>query len=64
MRKGLFITLEGVDGVGKTTQALLLRAYLEQKAMKSCILSNPEGLLWQQIRQLLLDPATKSCHPD
>jgi len=28
MRKGLFITLEGVDGVGKTTQALLFKAYL------------------------------------
>ena len=31
MKKGLFIVLEGIDGAGKTTQAELLREYLESK---------------------------------
>ncbi len=30
MQQGLFITLEGIDGVGKTTQALLLKGHLRQ----------------------------------
>ena len=29
MKKGLFITLEGPDGSGKTTQAKRLKAYLD-----------------------------------
>ena len=35
MKKGLFITLEGPDGSGKTTQAKRLKAYLETKGREA-----------------------------
>lgn len=64
MRKGLFITLEGVDGVGKTTQALLLKAYLEQKGHEIVHTFEPGGTaLGSSIRQLLLDPSHKELSP-
>ena len=46
MHKGLFITLEGVDGVGKTTQALLLKAHLEQKGHEVLHTFEPGGTRW------------------
>ena len=60
MHKGLFITLEGVDGVGKTTQALLLKAHLEQKGHEVLHTFEPGGTpLGGSIRELLLDPQNK-----
>ncbi|NLM40691.1 MAG: dTMP kinase [Firmicutes bacterium] len=57
MGKGLFITLEGVDGVGKTTQALLLKAALEQRGHQVVHTFEPGGTeLGSRIRQLLLNP--------
>lgn len=68
MKHGLFITFEGVDGVGKTTQAERLRDYLTQTTslqdylgvQRPTVLLTVEpgctGLGWE-IRPLLLDPA-------
>lgn len=64
MRKGLFITLEGVDGVGKTTQALLLKAHFEQQGHEVVHTAEPGGTeLGKKIRQLLLDPSHKELSP-
>lgn len=63
MRQGLFITLEGVDGVGKTTQALLLKECLEQKGHRVLHTFEPGGTnLGGQIRQLLLNPEHQELH--
>ncbi|NMA61414.1 MAG: dTMP kinase [Firmicutes bacterium] len=63
MRQGLFITLEGVDGVGKTTQALLLKRCLEQRGHTVLHTFEPGGtVLGSQIRQLLLNPEHKELH--
>lgn len=63
MRQGLFITLEGVDGVGKTTQALLLKRCLEEKGFTVLHTFEPGGTaLGSQIRQLLLDPKNEELH--
>jgi dTMP kinase len=63
MRQGLFITLEGVDGVGKTTQALLLKKCLEQRGHEVLHTFEPGGTnLGGQIRQLLLNPEHEELH--
>ncbi len=63
MHKGSFITLEGVDGVGKTTQALLLKEYLEKRGHEVCHTFEPGGTqLGSQIRSLLLNPEHKELH--
>jgi dTMP kinase len=55
MKQGLFITFEGVDGSGKSTQAHLLAARLEVEAIPKLITREPGGtVLAEKIRQLLL----------
>jgi len=63
MHKGSFITLEGVDGVGKTTQALMLKEYLEERGQEVCHTFEPGGThLGSQIRSLLLNPEHSELH--
>ena len=51
----LFITFEGIDGVGKSTQANLLQEYLEGLGHSVVRTLEPGGTdLGQEIRQLLL----------
>ncbi|PST48419.1 dTMP kinase [Bifidobacterium callitrichos] len=52
---GLFISFEGVDGVGKTTQVERLRAYLESRGLGVVVTREPGGTaLGRAIRRLLL----------
>ncbi|KAA8816423.1 dTMP kinase [Bifidobacterium callitrichos] len=52
---GLFISFEGVDGVGKTTQVERLRAYLESRGRTVVTTREPGGTtLGRAIRRLLL----------
>ena len=52
---GLFISFEGIDGVGKSTQADLLEAYLAEKGHRVIRTLEPGGTeLGQEIRHLLL----------
>lgn len=56
MQKGLFITFEGQDGCGKTTQINLLVDYLKNKGYEVVLTREPgcKGL-GEKIRALLLD---------
>jgi dTMP kinase len=57
MSKGLFITLEGGEGSGKTTQIKLLRSALEAIGKTVVVTREPGGSpLAEKIRQLLLNP--------
>lgn len=57
-REGLFITLEGVDGCGKSTQASLLVDALQAAGRSVVRLREPGGTrLGERIRLLVLDPA-------
>jgi len=55
---GVFITFEGGEGVGKSTQILLLAKRLETAGYEPLCLREPGGTpIGEAIRTLLLDPA-------
>lgn len=57
MKKGLFITLEGPDGSGKTTVALRIKSALIEKGYPVVHTREPGGVaIAEQIRQIILDP--------
>jgi len=56
MKKGLFITFEGADGCGKTTQIKLLQEYLQYRGYEVILTREPGCAgLGQKIRDLLLN---------
>jgi dTMP kinase len=55
--KGIFITIEGGEGSGKTTQSRLLKEYLEKLGRKVLLTREPGGTLFaESIRKILLSP--------
>lgn len=55
--KGFFIVLEGPDKSGKTTQAILLKEWLEKIGKKVLLTREPGGTPFsEKIRELLLNP--------
>ncbi|MFW5648042.1 MAG: dTMP kinase [Candidatus Alkaliphilus sp. MAG34] len=60
MRKGIFITLEGLDGSGKSTQALYIKDFLEERGYEVLLTREPGGTeIGEKIRQILLDKKNK-----
>lgn len=56
MSKGLFITFEGADGCGKTTQIKLLDEYLRSKGFKTLLTREPGAKgLGEKLREILLN---------
>lgn len=56
MTKGLFITFEGPDGCGKTTQMNLLAKYFENQGKKVVLTREPGGKgLGEKVREILLN---------
>ena len=56
MNKGLFITFEGADGCGKTTQMNLLKDYLIQNGYEVVLTREPGAKgLGEQLREILLN---------
>ena len=57
MKSSLLISFEGIDGSGKSTQALLLKQKLEDAGYDVMLCREPGGTpLSESIRNLLLDP--------
>lgn len=55
MKKGLFITFEGADGCGKTTQLNNVKNFLEEKGYEVVTTREPGALdIGQKIRNILL----------
>lgn len=53
---GLFITFEGVEGCGKSTQIALLRDYIAKKGLEALTIREPGGTaIGEAVRQILLD---------
>jgi len=56
MPRGLFITLEGLDGSGKTTQIKRLAAWMQKRGLDPVLTRQPGGTATgDRIRALLLD---------
>ena len=56
MMKGIFITFEGIDGCGKSTQCELLKDYLKENGKDFIFVREPGGtVIGERIREILLD---------
>jgi dTMP kinase len=64
MHGGSFITFEGLDGCGKTTQFRMLAQWLREHGKDVVETVEPGGTaIGQQIRRILLDPASTGIQP-
>jgi dTMP kinase len=64
MRRGLFITFEGLDGSGKTTQISRLASWLKKRSHKALLIRQPGGTkTGDRIRALVLDSRSKGLAP-
>ena len=62
--KGVFITIEGPEGCGKTTQSDLLVRYLREKGFEVILTREPGGTrIGEQIRSLVLDTKYEEMTP-
>lgn len=62
--RGLFITVEGGEGVGKTTNIAFLREYLERHGVELLVTREPGGTsLAEDIRELLLQVREEEVSP-
>jgi len=60
----MFITLEGIEGSGKTTQIGRLVAFLEDRGIECVTTRQPGGTrIGENIRSILLDPANSALAP-
>ena len=54
-KNGLFISFEGIDGCGKTTQIELLKKYLNEKKYETIVTLEPGGCeIGKNLREILL----------
>jgi dTMP kinase len=64
MPRGLFITLEGLDGSGKTTQIKRLAAWMHKRGLNPVVTRQPGGTATgDRIRTLLLDSGSTPIAP-
>lgn len=60
-RNGAYIVIDGPDGGGKTTQARVIKEWLENKKYEVVHTREPGGTpIGEQIRKILLDPENKA----
>ena len=63
--RGRFITLEGIEGAGKSTQVALIQATLAQRGLNVVLTREPGGApIAERVRQVLLDPDNRGMAAD
>ncbi|MBO4928040.1 MAG: dTMP kinase [Clostridiales bacterium] len=61
--RGLFVTFEGIDGCGKTTQIEMLSSDLRAEGIPYILIREPGGTaIGEKIRTILLDKANSGMH--
>lgn len=65
MEKGKFITIDGVEGAGKSTQIAFICDYLKSRQIDVVLTREPGGTaVGEKIRELLLSNTTGKMHAD
>jgi len=55
--RGIFITVEGGDGAGKSTQLANIKTYMEERGISAIFTREPGGTpISEKIREIILDP--------
>lgn len=63
-KAGLFVTMEGIEGCGKSTQARLLSAHLQARSIECILTREPGGTrIGDLVRGILLDPKHADMSP-
>jgi dTMP kinase len=63
--RGRFVTVEGIEGAGKSTQMDVIRQYLEERGIRVVMTREPGGTpLSEAVRTLLLDSDNRGMSPD
>ncbi len=65
MFKGKFITFEGSEGCGKSTQSRFLLEYLQKKGCSAKLIREPGGVvISEKVREILLDKANTAMNKE
>ena len=63
IKRGKFLTVEGTEGVGKTTNIAFIKAWLERNGIEYVATREPGGTpLAEEVRALLLMPRAEKVH--
>ncbi len=63
-KRGIFLSIEGTDGSGKSTQIAKIISYLQEKGKDVVLTREPGGTpISEQIREMLLDTANAKMTP-
>ena len=64
MGRGCFITFEGIDGCGKSTQINMLKDYLGKESREVLLVREPGGtVIGEKIREILLSKKNDNMSP-
>lgn len=62
--RGIFITVEGGDGAGKSTQLANIKTYMEERGISAIFTREPGGTeIAEKIREIILDPENEGMEP-
>ena len=63
-KRGIFITFEGMDGSGKSTQINALKGFFEERQEECVVTREPGGTkVGDKLRDIVLDPANTDIDP-